>query len=170
MSDERPMKRVSDSESEQVHILTMGDMNGAQRLFGGQLMAWIDEVSAAVARRHAGCHVTTALVDKLEFDKGAFPDDVIVLKGRLNYVGTSSMEVSVKTYREAFDGGRTLINSARLIMVALDENGKPCRVPGLILETDEQKAVWGRGEARAEARRKRLSEQRARRQQQQQQQ
>ena len=65
MSGDRPMKRVAESESEQVHVLTMAHMNGAQRLFGGQLMAWIDEVSAAVARRHAGCHVTTALVDKL---------------------------------------------------------------------------------------------------------
>ncbi len=152
------MKYASDSESEQVHVLTMAHMNGAQRLFGGQLMAWIDEVSAAVARRHAGCQVTTALVDKLEFAKGAFPNDVIVLKGRLNYVGTSSMEVSVKTYREAFDGERTLINSARLIMVALDEQGKPCRVPGLILETEEDKAVWERGHARAEARKQRLRE------------
>ena len=132
MSDDRPMKRVTDSESQQVHVLTMAHMNGAQRLFGGQLMAWIDEVSAAVARRHAGCHVTTALVDKLEFDKGAFPNDVIV------------------------------INSARLIMVALDENGRPCRVPGLILETDEEKAVWERGQARAEARKQRLREERER--------
>lgn len=153
---ERLMKRASESESEQVHILTMAHMNGAQRLFGGQLMAWIDEVSAAVARRHAGCQVTTALVDKLEFDRGAFPNDVIVLKGRLNYVGTSSMEVSVKTYREAFDGERTLINNARLIMVALDENGRPCRVPGLILETDEDRAAWERGQARAQARKQNL--------------
>ena len=165
MSSDRPMKRVAESESEQVHVLTMAHMNGAQRLFGGQLMAWIDEVSAAVARRHAGCHVTTALVDKLEFDKGAFPNDVIVLRGRLNYVGTSSMEVSVKTYREALSGESTLINSARLIMVALDENGRPCRVPGLILETDEEKAVWERGQARAEARKQRLREERERAQQ-----
>ena len=47
-------------------------------------------------------------------------------------------------------------------MVALDENGRPCRVPGLILETDEEKAVWERGQARAEARKQRLRKERER--------
>ena len=63
----REMRRVQDSLSQQVHVLTMADINGVQRLFGGRLMSWIDEVSVVVARRHSGRNVTTVLIDKLEF-------------------------------------------------------------------------------------------------------
>ena len=155
---ERKMKRVSDSLSEQVHVLTMGNMNGAQRLFGGQLMAWIDEVSAAVARRHSGCNVTTALVDKLEFREGAYANDAVVVAGRITYVGNTSMEVSVRTYKETLGGEKILINKARLVMVALDENGRPHAVPGLLLETEEERVAWEKGKARAELRKQKQRE------------
>ena len=62
----REMRRVQDSVSQQVHVLTMADINGVQRLFGGRLMSWIDEVSVVVARRHSGRNVTTVLIDKLD--------------------------------------------------------------------------------------------------------
>ena len=47
-------KRVSDSVTEQVHILTQANLNGYHRLFGGKLMSWMDIVAAVVARRHSG--------------------------------------------------------------------------------------------------------------------
>ena len=58
-------KTVKDSYTEQVQILTQANINGYNRLFGGQLMEWIDVVAAVVARRHAGRNVTTAVVDTL---------------------------------------------------------------------------------------------------------
>ena len=42
-------KRMSDSYTEQVQILTQANINGYNRLFGGQLMQWIDVVAAVVA-------------------------------------------------------------------------------------------------------------------------
>ena len=42
-------KRVAGSRTEQVQILTLGSLNGYNRLFGGQLMEWIDIVAAVVA-------------------------------------------------------------------------------------------------------------------------
>ena len=61
------MKRVCDSYAEQVQILTQSNLNGYNRLFGGQLMEWIDIVAAVVARRHSGCNVTTAVVNTIPF-------------------------------------------------------------------------------------------------------
>ena len=91
-------KKVSDSYTEQVHVLTMDTLNGYNRLFGGKLMAWIDEVAAVVARRHSSSNVTTASIDNLEFKKAAHANDTLVLKGKITYAGTTSMEVNVKTY------------------------------------------------------------------------
>jgi len=149
---ERPMKRVADSVSEQVHVLAMESINGAQRLLGSRLMDWIDDVSVVVARRHSGRRVTTVLVDRIAFLAAAHLNDTVVVSGKITYAGTSSMEISVKTYLEELDGTQKLINDARLVMVALDDDERPCPVPGLILETDEEKQAWEEGRQRAAAR------------------
>ncbi len=135
-------KTVKDSYTEQVQILNQANMNGYNRLFGGQLMEWIDVVAAVVARRHSGRNVTTAMVDRLEFQKPAYANDTIVLQGHITYAGRTSMDVCVNTYVEALSGKKELINHAHLIMVALDEDGNPAPVPTLILETAEEKAEW----------------------------
>ena len=44
-------KRVADSMAETVHIVRPNHLNGANRLFGGILMQWIDEVAGIVAKR-----------------------------------------------------------------------------------------------------------------------
>ena len=70
-------KRVSDSLTEQVQILMPSHINGADRLFGGQLVEWIDVVAAVVARRHSGCNVITAAIDNLQFKAGAFMNNTL---------------------------------------------------------------------------------------------
>ena len=65
------------------------------------------------------------------------------------------MEVCVKTFVEALNGSRKLINLAYLVMVALDENENPTKVPGLVLETDDQRAEWENALMRIEARKNR---------------
>ncbi len=147
------MKRVKDSKTEQVQILSQATLNGYKRLFGGKLMEWIDVVAAVVARRHSGCNVTTAAVDSLEFTDAAYANDTLVLVGYVTYTGNTSMEVCVKTYVESLDGSRRLINQAYVVMVALDENEKPTRVPKLIFETDEEREEWDAAAMRSEARR-----------------
>jgi len=124
-------KSKKDSYTEQVQILTQSNMNGFGRLFGGQLMEWIDIVAAVTARRHSQRNVTTVLVDSLEFKHPARVNDTLVLTGEIEKVGNSSMDIAVNTYIEYLSGERKLINRARLVMVALDENDRPTRVPRL---------------------------------------
>ena len=148
-------KRVKDSYSEQVQVLTQANINGYNRLFGGQLMEWIDIVAAVVARRHSGRNVTTAVVDTLTFQAPARANDTIIICGYVTYVSRTSMEVCTKTYVENLNGSRQLINTAYLVMVALDENENPTVVPRLILETEEEKAEWAAAEKRSLLRKQR---------------
>jgi acyl-CoA hydrolase len=135
-------KRVSDSQTEHVEILMPGHINGYKRLFGGKLMEWIDVVAAVVARRHSNCNVTTAAVDNLQFKAAAYTNSTLVLKGKITYAGNTSMEIRVDTFVEDLDGTQKEINTAYLVLVALDENDNPTKVPPLILETEEEKAEW----------------------------
>ena len=141
-------KTVDDSRVETVHIVRPTHLNGANRLFGGILMQWIDEVAGIVAKRHCMGNVTTASVDNLTFLHGAYQNDLIVIKGKLTWVGTSSMEVCVDTYVENPSGERSRINNAHFMMVALDSNDKPVKVPGLILQTEDEHLAWAHGEER----------------------
>ena len=148
-------KTVDESRVETVHIVRPNHLNGANRLFGGILMQWIDEVAGIVAKRHSMSNVTTASVDNLTFLHGAYQNEMIVIKGKITWVGSSSMEVCVDTYVENLSGQRDRINNAHFMMVALDENDKPVKVPKLILQTDDEKLAWAHGEERRRIRNQR---------------
>ena len=158
MNENMNYKRVDDSRVETVHIVRPNHLNGANRLFGGILMQWIDEVAGIVAKRHAMTNVITASVDNLTFVRGAFQNEMVVIIGRLTWVGTSSMEVLVETYVENIKRERKLINKAYLVMVSIDENDKPVKVPRLTLETEEQKTEWENAEIRHMIRRERKTD------------
>ena len=148
-------KTVDESRVETVHIVRPNHLNGADSLFGGILMQWIDEVAGIVAKRHSMSNVTTASVDNLTFLQGAYKGDLVVIKGKMTWVGSSSMEVCVDTYVENPQGERTRINNAHFMMVALDENDKPVRVPRLTLQTEDEHLAWAHGEERRRIRNQR---------------
>ena len=151
-------KRVSDSLTEQTYLLMHRHINGYGRLFGGQLMQWIDEIAGIVSMRHSGGRITTACIDNLNFKAGAYLNDTIVLIGRITYVGKSSMEVRVDTYVENLHGMRRVINRAYVVIVAIDEQGHAVEVPGLILETESERAEWEAGKRRYDLRKQRRKE------------
>ena len=151
-------KTVDESRAEAVYTVRPNHLNGANRLFGGVLMQWIDDVAGIVAKRHCNCNVTTASVDNLTFLHGAYQNDVVIIQGKLTWVGTSSMEVCVDTYVEHLSGLRERINNAHFMMVALDENDKPMRVPGLRLTNDDEELAWQHGEERRRIRLQRLAD------------
>ena len=152
-------KPVSASQTQQTQILIHEHINGSGRLFGGRLMEGIDIVAAVTARGHSGRNVTTASIDTLHFKSPAYINDTILLEGTTTYVGRTSMEVRVDTFVEALDGTRRMINRAYLVMVALDERGRPPPVPPLLPETEEQRQEWEAGKRRNELRKQRKAEQ-----------
>lgn len=144
MNEKIRNKKVEESITETTKLLQYREINGQNRLFGGRLMEWIDEVAALTAMRHCGGLVTTCAVDNLRFKYGAYINEIIVLIGKITYVGNTSMEVRVDTYVEDIETGiRRAINHAYLICVHVDNDGKPIPVKyGLEVETLSEKAEW----------------------------
>lgn len=140
---DREMKKMSESFTVQTHLLFPMHLNASGTLFGGQLLNWIDMIAAITANRHADSNTVTASIDHLDFINTAAKSDVVTLEAKVTWTGNTSLEVRVDTFRENKGGARTLINTAFLIMVAVDdETHKPKPVPGLIIETEEQQAEW----------------------------
>ncbi len=156
---ERASKRVDESLTEETHILFPRALNNAGRLYGGQLLEWIDELAGIVARRHSGHEVVTASIDNMDFKAGAHLGDTVYIRGYLTYVGRTSMEVRIDSYVEDLkDGKRRMINSAFFVMVAVGEDGSPVEVPQLLIGSVSEQAEWESAKRRMELRKHRRKE------------
>ena len=140
-----------------VHIVMPQDCNGyaRPRLFGGQVMAWIDVVGAVAARRYTQRAVTTVCVYNLTFLSPAYLNDTVVQEAVVTWTGNTSLEVRVDSFVERLDGAREMVNRAYLVFVALDENDRPTPVPQFVPETEAEKAEYAAALARREIRLKR---------------
>lgn len=154
----RAVKKVEASLTEQQYLICPAHINHYGRLFGGNLLSWIDELAGIVAIRHSGANVTTAAIDNLQFKAPAYAGDMVVLQGMVTYVGRTSMEVRIDTYRESPDGTREMINRAYIDMVAIDDDGHPTEVPDLLVETDEQRQEYEAAKKRKQMRQQRREE------------
>ena len=122
------------------------------RLFGGQMMAWIDITGAVAARRYAQRAVTTVCVDHLTFLSPAYLNDTIVQEARVTWTGRTSLEVRVDSFVENLDRKRTLVNRAYAVFVALDEEDNPAEVPPFVPQTEAEKREYAAAVKRREIR------------------
>lgn len=136
----------------QVHLIMPAHVNSNNRLFGGQLVAWIDIAAAVAARRHTRSEITTVSIDHLDFLAPASLGDLVIIETRVTWTGRTSLEVLAESYVECLDGKRNLINRAFLVFVALDDEGKPREVPSIIPQTEKEKKEWESAEKRREYR------------------
>ncbi len=138
-----------------VQIVLPQHCNGyaTPRLFGGQLMSWIDIIAAVEAQRYAGSVVTTVCVDNLSFLAPAYLNDMVVQEARVTWAGRTSLEVRVDTFVERLDSTREPVNRAYLVFVAIDGEGKPIPVPAFTPETEEEEQEFAAALRRREVRR-----------------
>ena len=150
------MKLKSPRESlvEMTELVLPNDTNLLGNLLGGRLMHLVDVAGAIAAQRHSNRIVVTAAIDSVEFKHPVKQGQIITLKGRVTWVGRTSMEVLVEVFSEDFlTGKQKFTNKAYLTFVAVDSASKPVEVCGLLLETEEEKKEY---EAAAKRRCERL--------------
>jgi acyl-CoA hydrolase len=121
-------------------------------LFGGELMALVDQAAAVAAIRHAGGPAVTASIERVDFRERIPVGALVSCVATVDYVGNSSMDITVEVYSERVSSGeKRHTHTAHVVFVAVDDEGKPKRVPRLVPETEEEQARY----ARAQAHRKR---------------
>ncbi|WP_067726762.1 acyl-CoA thioesterase [Oceanobacillus damuensis] len=129
------------------------DTNHLNTIFGGKILAYIDEIAALAAMKHANSAVVTASIDSVDFLSSAKVGDSLTLEAYVTYTGTSSMEVYVKvTAHDLIKNEKKLTTESFLTMVAVNENGKPVPVPGVFPGSDEEKVLFSTAPARKENR------------------
>ncbi|MDG5473303.1 acyl-CoA thioesterase [Jeotgalibacillus sp. ET6] len=149
-------KHMSDTRTIQTSHVLPPDTNHHGTLFGGKLMAYIDNVASIAATKLARAAVVTASTDSVDFLKPIRVGDAVTLEAFVTYTGKSSMEVFVRvTTEKLLTGEESVAAISFLTFVALTEDGKPSRVPQIIAETEEEKWLNQTAENRASHRKAR---------------
>lgn len=147
-------KAPSASAVEQnVYKVFPNDLNSKYTVFGGLVMGLCDRTALIVAERHSGTTCVTAAVDSLNFLAPARAGDTLIVKATVNRSWRSSMEIGVHVAAEdSFTGSTRHVVSAYLTFVALGEDGRPCEVPDVLPETDDQKRRFKEAQVRRDGR------------------
>ncbi|MCA0757485.1 acyl-CoA thioesterase [Paenibacillus sp. N4] len=152
-------RAASDSLTIKDSIVLPPDTNHHGTIFGGKLMAYIDDVATMAATKHARLPVVTASTDSVDFLHPVKKDDGVSLAAFVTWSHKTSMEVFVRVVTEdLLTGVRKVCATSFLTFVALGEDGKPAEVPGVIPETAEERLLNETAPERKEARKIRRQE------------
>lgn len=128
----------SETRSVQTHFVTYTHLNFNDTLFGGQMMAWIDETAGISAVRIAREGIVTASIDHLDFLAPLKANHSVCIDTFVSGVGTRSMEVFAKVIGEdLFEGTRYLAGTCFLTFVV--PKGK--KLPAIFPQTEEEKFI-----------------------------
>ena len=132
--------------------------NPLGNVHGGWIMKLADEAGALACMRHAQRRVVTVAIDSMVFRNPIKIGDLVLLNAEVTYTGRTSMEAEVQVQAEnPITGERTHTNTAYLVYVALDDQGRPTPVPPIKAETQEEQRKM---ESAKERQARRLSERR----------
>ena len=149
-------KPIRESRAVKSAIVLPPDTNNLGTIFGGKVMAYIDDIAGQSAMRHCRMTVVTASTDSVDYLHPIRSDHAICLESFVTWTHRTSMEVFVKVVGEDMrTGKRTVCATAFLTLVALDDEGNPHPVPGVIPETELEQRLYDSAPERAKNRNKR---------------
>lgn len=113
-------------EAPQIRVIAMpADANPAGDIFGGWLMAHMDQAGASVALRRARGRVATVAVEAMAFHLPVAVGDEVSLYGTLLSVGRTSIRVHVEAWRrDRTSEEAARVTQATFTFVALDDAGR----------------------------------------------
>lgn len=124
-------------------LILPNDTNTLGNLMGGKLMHWMDIAAAIAAQKHCNCPVVTASFDNVSFNNPIKLGNLMSIEAKVTRSFNTSMEIYMKVWGEDLSAQyKYLTNEAYATFVALDPNGRPRKVPELVPETDEEKALF----------------------------
>ncbi len=149
MSDQPAGKTVSASRVTLAQLMHPEHANLLGKVHGGWIMKLVDEAGALACMRHAQQRVVTIAVDQMVFRQPIRIGDLVILTAEVSFVGRTSMEAEVNVNAEnPVTGEVTHTNTAYVVYVALDSDGRPIPVPPLVAENEAQRSRMEAGKAR----------------------
>ena len=133
-------KHPKDSKTVMTDLVLPSETNPLNNLFGGELLARMDRAANIAARRHSRRLVVTASVNHVAFSRSVPLGSVVTVEAKVSRAFNSSMEVYLDVWIDDRESGdRIKANEAIYTFVAVDETGRPVKIPQIVPETEEEK-------------------------------
>ncbi|WP_423149431.1 acyl-CoA thioesterase [Rubrolithibacter danxiaensis] len=124
-------------------LILPNDTNTLNNMMGGRLLHLMDIAAAISAQKHSNNIVVTASVDNVSFKHPIKLGDVVTIQAQVSRTFNTSMEVKIEVWAQNIPSGtKVKSNEAFYTFVALNNEGKPIRVPELMPETEEERLLW----------------------------
>ena len=133
-------KTPEESRTIMTDLVLPSETNPLNNLFGGELLARMDRAASIAARRHSRRIVVTASVNHVAFNRAIPLGSAVTVEAKVSRAFNSSMEIYIDVWTEDRESGeRTKANEAIYTFVAVDDTGRPVRIPELKPETKIEK-------------------------------
>ena len=133
-------KTAQESLAITTDVVLPSDTNSLNGLFGGELLARVDRICCIAAQRHSNSISVTVSVNNVAFNQVIPIGSTVTIEAKVSRAFGSSMEVYADVFLETYNSHEKVkVNEAIYTFVAVDEQGKPKKVPELIPETTLEK-------------------------------
>lgn len=140
---------MSHSRTVQTHLVLPPDTNHMNTIFGGKVLAYIDEIAAITSMKHAKMETVTASFDSVDFYAPVRSGEILELEAVVSNTGRSSMEIYIRVQARDIETNETKLTTESFVtMVAVNEKGEPQAVAPVYPETNEERLLFESGPAR----------------------
>ena len=137
------IKTPKESRAILTEMVMPNDTNNLNNLMGGRLLHWMDIAAAITANRHCNRLSVTASVNNVSFGHPIPQGSIVTLEANISRAFNSSMEIFIDVWTEdGMTGEKTKCNEAIYTFVAVNEMGRPAKVPEVKPETDLEKTRY----------------------------
>jgi len=135
-------------------LMTPDTANFSGKVHGGAILKLLDQAAYACASRYAGRYVVTLSVDQVMFRQPIQVGELVTFLASVNHTGNSSMEIGIKVIAEDIRARVVRhVNSCFFTMIAVDDDGRPTKVPPLNPQTPDERRRFAAAELRRAMRR-----------------
>ncbi len=118
--------RIDASETRIAKVVAPATTNLNDTLFGGTLLAWMDETAFVTATRFGRCPFVTVSLERIDFEHPIPAATIVELVARVESVGRTSLKVRIDVFVEdMFKADRLKAVTGVFTLVALDEHKRP---------------------------------------------
>ena len=118
------------------HVCKESNVGFHGNLFGGVMLAWLDESAAAyVCQMCDTPRMVTVKVAEVQFRKPVRPGQIIKIYGELKSIGQCSATVSLEARRHSpYNGSQKVVLTTEMTFVRIDGEGEPVPIGDHIKE------------------------------------
>jgi acyl-CoA thioesterase YciA len=111
-------------------IAMPADTNANGDIFGGWVMSQMDQAGGIAGVERAQGRVVTVKVDSMVFIAPMKVGDVLEVYSLVESIGRTSMKIRMEAWAQRFQTTvRDKVTDATFTFVAVDDNGRPRRIP-----------------------------------------